>query len=134
VIIPAAASVRILSNLSLEMLPGMLEILNVRGFAATFLVPLHTASIHASDNTEVTTVVTARSISAADILTCVEVRVIVGTCLEDEEALPRLFILTDRVRALGLPSLAKVITKGVSLKLRDLGDLQPEVDGLDACD
>ena len=58
----------------------MLEILKVRGFASTFPVPLHTANIHASDSAEVTAVVTARSISAADMLTCVEVskRVIVG--------------------------------------------------------
>lgn len=120
-ITPAAASVRIHSNSSLEMLPGMLEILNVRGFATTFPVPLHTANIHASDSAEMTTVVMARSISAAGILTCIEVRVIVGTW---KMALSRLLSLPTECGVVGVPSLAKLITfkgVGVSVGFRDVG-------------
>jgi hypothetical protein len=115
--------VRIHSNSSLEMLPGMLEILNVRGFATTFSGPLHTGNIHASDSAVVTTVVTARSIRAADILTYVEVRVIVRIW-HSLLSLSRVLGLPYAKSRQAYPSQSYI----PSLNLRGLGDRQLEVD------
>ena len=79
-IISAAASVRIRSNSSLEIFPGILEILKVRGFVRAFPLPLHTVNNHASDSAEVNNMVTVKMMGVASILTCGKVckRVTVG--------------------------------------------------------